>query len=164
MESVLNSEAMQRLAILVEEAMRSTSEGVKYFVEPAEGTLRRAVSKRHHIVFGRRGSGKTSLLRKAAADLTVSRRPIALVDLESFKGHSYPDVLLSILIAALEEFCKWISTAAVHRATKKSFWDRLFGKAPECAAYNREKCTALAGRLSGLIEELEKQLYASDES
>ena len=48
----------------VEEATRSTEAGVRRFVEPAQGALRRAVSKRHHIVFGRRGSGKSSLLRK----------------------------------------------------------------------------------------------------
>ena len=39
--------------------------------------------------FGRRGSGKSSLLRKAGADLTLDRRPIAHVNLEAFKGHSY---------------------------------------------------------------------------
>jgi hypothetical protein len=85
------------LAIKIEEAARSTEEGVRYFIEPAPGTLNRAVAKRHHIVFGRRGSGKSSLLRKAGADLTVDRRPIALVNLETFKSHSYPDVLLSVL-------------------------------------------------------------------
>lgn len=83
---------------LIEEATRSTEEGVRRFVEPASGTLIRATSRQHHLVFGRRGSGKSSLLRKAAADLTVDRRPIAFVDLETFKGHAYPDVLLSILI------------------------------------------------------------------
>jgi hypothetical protein len=61
---LLNSDEVHKLETLVEEATRSTKEGVRYFIEPAEGTLRRAVSKRHHIVFGRRGSGKSSLLRK----------------------------------------------------------------------------------------------------
>lgn len=50
---------------LVEEAARSTKQGVIHFIEPAPGTLRRAISKRHHIVFGKRGSGKSSLLQKA---------------------------------------------------------------------------------------------------
>ena len=108
-ENVLNSKEMEKLATIVEEAMRSTKEGVKYFVEPAQGTLRRAISKRHHMIFGRRGSGKSSLLRKAASDLTISRRPIAHVDLEAFKGHSYPDVLLSVLISTFLEFQKWIN-------------------------------------------------------
>ena len=112
--SILDAVGMDRLLTLVEEAARSTQEGVRHFVEPAPGTLLRATTKRHHIVFGRRGSGKSSLLRKAAADLTIDRRPIAYVNLEAFKGHSYPDVLLSILIATLVEFQKWMDSAAIH--------------------------------------------------
>jgi predicted NACHT family NTPase len=94
----LDAEGVQQRVTAIEESTRATEQGVARFVEPAQGTLRRAISKRHHIIFGRRGSGKTSLLRKAAAELTVDRRPIAFVDLEPFKGHAYPDVLLSVLI------------------------------------------------------------------
>jgi hypothetical protein len=83
MGDLLSSETVEQLAILIEEATRSTDEGVKRFIEPALGTLQRAVAKRPHIVFGRRGSGKSSLLRKAVCDLTVDRRPIAFVDLAS---------------------------------------------------------------------------------
>jgi hypothetical protein len=89
MNDLINSPKVSCLVTKVEEAARATEEGVKHFIEPAPGTLKRAVSRRHHIVFGRRGSGKSSLLRKAAADLTVDRRPIAYVNLEAFKGHSY---------------------------------------------------------------------------
>jgi len=120
MADLLNSHEVSLLVTKVEEAARATEEGVKHFIEPAPGTLKRAVSKRHHIVFGRRGSGKSSLLRKAAADLTVDRSPIAYVNLEAFKGHSYPDVLLSILIATFREFKKWLDTAAVNRSDKVS--------------------------------------------
>jgi hypothetical protein len=59
MADMLQSSEINSLATLVEEVARSTKEGVKRFIEPASGTLRRAVSRRHHIVFGRRGSGKT---------------------------------------------------------------------------------------------------------
>ncbi len=163
-ENILNSTRMQKLATMVEESMRSTEEGVKYFVEPAEGTLRRATSKRHHIVFGRRGSGKTSLLRKAGADLTLSRRPIALVDLEAFKGHSYPDVLLSVLIATFREFQKWINSAGIYPATKKTFWKRLFGTTPDCSSYNKAQCSALSEKLEKQITDLEKQLHAPEQA
>jgi hypothetical protein len=73
MAGVLDTDEIAQLLTIVEEAARSMEAGVKHFVEPAPGTLRRAVNRRHHIVFGRRGSGKSSLLRKAAADLTVDR-------------------------------------------------------------------------------------------
>ena len=139
METVLDNPEIVKLVILVEEAARSTEEGVKRFVEPAQGTLRRAVNKRHHMVFGRRGSGKSSLLRKAAADLTVDRRPIAYVDLETFKAHSYPDVLLSVLISTFSEFEKWLRTAAINPAHKTSFWKKLFGSAPKRPAFKDRK-------------------------
>jgi hypothetical protein len=121
MSDLLSAEPVEKLELLIEEATRSTDEGVKRFIEPAQGTLSRAMAKRPHIVFGRRGSGKSSLLRKAVADLTVDRRPIAFVDLESFKGHSYPDVLISVLIQTLQKFSHWLDTAAVSPASKTSF-------------------------------------------
>lgn len=148
MPEILNTDEMSNLATLVEEAARSTEEGVKHFVEPAPNTLRRTVSKRHHIVFGRRGSGKSSLLRKAAADLTIDRRPIAYVNLEAFKGHSYPDVLLSVLIKAFQEFKEWMDSAAVHPSTRTSFWKRLFGTTPKRPSYNRKEAAELSNSLS----------------
>ena len=112
---------------------------MKYFIEPAAGTLIQATSRVHSIVFGRRGSGKSSLLRKAAADLTVDRRPIAFIDLESFKGHAYPDVLLSVLIQTFKEFEVWLRTAAINPSTKTTFWNSLFGRFPNALLSIKEK-------------------------
>lgn len=137
---------------------------MKHFVEPAPGTLQRAVSKRHHIVFGRRGSGKSSLLRKAAADLTVDRRPIAHVNLEAFKGHSYPDVLLSVLVATFREFKNWMESAAIHPANRTSFWKRLFGTVPTRSSYNREAAAKLSNRLAHQIEQLTSELHRTDQA
>jgi hypothetical protein len=152
------------LSTKIEEAARSNKEGVRYFIEPAQGTLRRATSKRHHIIFGRRGSGKSSLLRKAGADLTVDRRPIAYINLESFKDHSYPDILLSVLIATFREFKEWLDTAAVHLATRVSFWKRLFGTTPSRPAFNRADSAALSAILQKQIAGLEEQLHAPDQA
>ena len=44
MNPLLSSTAVEKLEILIEEATRSTDEGVKRFIEPAQGTLSRAVS------------------------------------------------------------------------------------------------------------------------
>jgi hypothetical protein len=162
MKSILNDPRVERLVTLVEESTRSSREGVKRFIEPAQGTLRRAVNKRHHIIFGRRGSGKSSLLRKAAADLTVDRRPIAYVDLEIFKGHTYPDVLISILVSTLREFEHWLRTAAINPANKTTFWQKLFGTKPARPAYKRIEVENLATDIHRRIEELQAELYASD--
>lgn len=162
MKSILGDPRVDKLVRLVEESTRSSQEGVKRFVEPARGTHSRAINRRHHIIFGRRGSGKSSLLQKAAADLTVDRRPIAYVDLEIFKGHSYPDVLISILISTLKEFDKWLRTAAVNPASKTSFWHKLFGTKPARPAYKRADVADLAKDIQARIEELQAQLYSTD--
>ncbi len=153
---------VDQLAIKIEEAARSTEQGVRYFIEPAPNTLRRAVARRHHVIFGRRGSGKSSLLRKAAADLTVDRRPIAVVNLEAFKSHSYPDVLLSVLISTFTEFKNWIETAAINPANKTTFWKRLFASTPTRPAFNKKECEAVAKVIGDIIKALEDQLHAED--
>jgi hypothetical protein len=45
MDTILNSNEMNELVSRVEEAARSTEEGIKRFIEPAQGTLRRATTK-----------------------------------------------------------------------------------------------------------------------
>lgn len=65
----LHDRRITKFAILIEEAARSTEEGVKFFVEPAAGVLKGAQSRRHHFIFGRRGSGKSSLIAKVAREL-----------------------------------------------------------------------------------------------
>jgi hypothetical protein len=162
-QSILEATEVRALERLIEEATRSTEEGVRRFVEPASGTLVRATSRQNHLVFGRRGSGKSSLLRKAAADLTVDRRPIAFVDLETFKGHTYPDVLLSILIETFSKFAEWLETAAIAPANKTSFWARLFGKKPTRAAFDKAQAKALSDDLRKSVNDLRDLLFSEDE-
>jgi hypothetical protein len=162
-QTVFDTKEVGTLERLIEEATRSTEEGVRRFVEPASGTLGRATSRQHHLVFGRRGSGKSSLLRKAAADLTVDRRPIAFVDLETFKGHAYPDVLLSVLIETFSKFAEWLETAAIAPANKTSFWSLLFGRKPTRPAFDKAQAKALANDLRRSVEELRKLLFTEDE-
>ena len=157
-DTQLDLEAVDSLLILCEEVMRATPEGAHRFIEPAPGVLAKAKAKQHNIIFGRRGSGKSSLLRKAAADLTLDRRPIAFVDMETFKGHSYPDVLISVLIKSLEEFKNWLDEAAITPSTKTSFWKRLFGTSPKRPPFNKGKTAELSASLSEIISDLEEQL------
>jgi hypothetical protein len=160
--SLLSSPEITRLLTVVEEATRSSAEGVQFFVEPAEDALRRVTSRRHHIVFGRRGSGKSSLLQKAAVDLTRERRPMAWVDLEAFKGHSYPDLLISVLVKTLEEFGKWLNTAATAPANKTSIWRKFFNGKPSRPPFDKKACAALMVTIAEHVRELKRQLHSTD--
>lgn len=160
--SQLSLPAVDDLLVLCEEVTRATPDGVRRFIEPAPGVLSRAKSNQHHLIFGRRGSGKSSLLRKTATDLTVDRRPIAFVDMETFKGHTYPDVLISVLIKSLHEFKKWLDTAATAPSTKKSFWKKLYDAIPKRTPFNKAKTTKLSAELEAIIAALEKQLQSPE--
>ncbi len=149
---------------LVEESTRSTKEAVRYFVQPGEGILDRAKSRRHQIIFGRRGSGKSSLLGKIYADQLVARQPSALVDLEAFKGHSYPDVLVSVLIKTFTEFANWVDTAATAPATKTSFWKAFTQKKAAAAKLSRADAERLSARVRTEIAALEVILHAPEEA
>lgn len=161
---LLGTPQVDRLVTIVEEATRATTDAPRRFIEPARGTLDRAKSRRHHLIFGRRGSGKTSLLRKAGADLSLNRVPAAFVDLEAFKGHKYPDVLISVLIETLHAFDKWLDTAGSAPATKKTLWQRLFGGTPAKPPLPKKKVLEIRELLRGNIEELTGILYAADEA
>lgn len=163
-EPVLDAPAVQKLITLVDESVRASREGVRHFVEPTPGVLTRAKSKRHNIIFGRRGSGKSSLLQKIRADLTVARTPIAMVDLETFKQHSYPDVLLSVLLKTFCEFKSWLDTAATNPATKTSFWQKIFGAVPTKPGLNKAETRQLSADFEKVIRELEELLHSADET
>ncbi|HEU4759784.1 MAG TPA: hypothetical protein VFT91_07360 [Dehalococcoidia bacterium] len=161
-ETMLASSEVDKLAIAVEESARAANVSNPRFVEPARGTLDRAKARRHHIVFGRRGAGKTSLLAKGAADLTTDRRPIAFVNLETFKGLSYPDVLLSVLIKSLGEFKKWFETAATAPASKTTFWTGLFGSQPRRPPLDKRTVNKLINQIDKQIRELQPELHSAD--
>lgn len=162
---LLDTPEMHNMLRTIEESTRANKAGVARFIEPAQGSpLRRATSKRHHVVFGRRGSGKSSLLRKAAAELTIDRRPIAFVDLEPFKGHTYPDVLLSVLITTFREFARWLKEAGRAPASKTSFWRRLFGTRPKRPPLDKAATDTLVVQLEAQVKELQDLLHSADEA
>ena len=157
--SVVGSPEVEAFGIALEEAARASESSASRFVEPAKGTLSRTLSSRHHLIFGRRGSGKTSLLQKARADLLANRRPNAFIDMEKFKAHSYPDVLISVLIETFENVQGWLEEGAVAPASKKSFWQRV---KPTRKPLKRSESELLAAELGGHITELHALLHAQD--
>lgn len=148
------------LATLLEEGARASSRSVPHFVEPMQGTLRRAQSKRPHLVFGRRGSGKSSLLYKSAESLSAKGFAVAYVDLEPFKGHHYPDVLISVLLASFVKFRDWLADYAPKEG--KRLWYTLWIKKEQTDQSVLKAETLKA--LDNCITDLKKQLHLTDEA
>ena len=162
MGDYINTDEVDALLILLEESTRASQNTAEYFIEPAQGTLNRARAARHQIIFGRRGSGKSSLLNKIHAENIVSRTPSAFIDLEKFKGAIYPDVLLSILIETFTEYQDWLNGAAVTATTKKSFWQTFTNLKPTKRIADKSKARKLANRIEQEISHLNELLFREE--
>ena len=91
------SDKIKTLRTIVQEGIRvqrDSPEPVEYI--DAANTLSDAVARQNHVIFGRRGCGKTLLLheseRRVKADVKV-----VYVNCEDYKQHSFPNVLIEIL-------------------------------------------------------------------
>lgn len=157
MPELIFDPSIDKLATLVEEGIRANKRNVGRFLEPANGTLRRAQSKRHHIVFGRRGSGKSSLLYKSAEELTQSGHPTAFIDLEPFKGHHYPDLLISVLIAGFTKYHTWLSDEYI--PSKTSFVCNII---PALDSGRTRKLRRLKRFIAEQVVDLRRQLHLAD--
>ena len=162
-EISLDAEEVYRLQDALTEAVRATEEGVQRFVEPASGTLRVALTRRPHLIFGRRGSGKTSLLRKAIAEHNLDRRPSAFVDLEPFKGHTYPDVLISVLIEFFRSLKYWLDEAAVAPKNRRTVWKRWFST-PRRGPLAKAPAREISAEIDAVLMDLEVLLHAQDDA
>lgn len=76
---------------------------VERFVELRPGHEDTLRARQHHLITGRRGTGKSTLLHVARVHLRESGAPVAVIDMEKFKNRPFPDVLIEILIKLLDE-------------------------------------------------------------
>jgi hypothetical protein len=72
-------------------------------VAPRIGILEETASRRHQFVFGRRGVGKSTLVRKVESLEKGGPGDVIFVDIETLRGRPYPDVLIELLIEILEK-------------------------------------------------------------
>jgi Cdc6-like AAA superfamily ATPase len=91
------SSKVQELRTIVQEGIRVQRGGadpVNYI--DAANAVRDVIARQNHVVFGRRGCGKTLLLHEATKRVQDTVR-IVYVNCEDYKQHSFPNVLIEIL-------------------------------------------------------------------
>jgi hypothetical protein len=94
------------------------------FITQDAGTSDRLGSKFHHVLFGRRGSGKSSLLRHLEAGKQLDGHLVAWVDQEVFMSLAFPDVLVSTLEQIFRDYASQIAKKDSTPIPKKKFWQR----------------------------------------
>jgi hypothetical protein len=95
---VIGDEELQKLLPALAEAARANQQTVERFVPPKVGIVDETASRRHQFILGRRGVGKSSLVRMVERDSRNAGSAVAFIDLETLKGIPYPDVLIQLLI------------------------------------------------------------------
>lgn len=81
----------------------NADQAIARFVELRPGIKDTLCARRHHLLAGRRGTGKSTLLHVVREYLRAEGAPVAVIDMENFKGRPFPDVLIEILTTLLDE-------------------------------------------------------------
>lgn len=98
-----DAKKLQNLRVLIQENLRVQRGGaanVPYI--DGGNALTDATSRQNHVVFARRGCGKSLLLHYSGKNLQSGQKSIYL-NCEDFKHHSFPNVLIEILDALFSE-------------------------------------------------------------
>lgn len=124
-----NDPRVDQLLTALEEATRATPEGgPAAFVPPSGGELNQVESRFHHLIWGRRGSGKTSLLRHLEAGRKEEKKVAVWIDEELFMALSYPDVLVSSVLEVVRGVRVAAQTHVNEVEKEKSWLQRLFDR------------------------------------
>jgi energy-coupling factor transporter ATP-binding protein EcfA2 len=147
------------LLVSLEEATRATPEGgPNVFVPPAGGELSQAQANFHHFVFGRRGSGKTTLLRRIQRQLKDEGRATVWIDQELFMELSFPDVLVSSVLAVMDGVRRAIKESAARQPESSGIRD--FFKNRSSRHLKAERTAEIIERLDQVINNLSVVKFA----
>jgi hypothetical protein len=127
----VSDDQIPKLLKALAEAARADSKTAARFVPPRVGILEETSARRHQFVLGRRGVGKSTLLRKIESLGQESDSAVVFVDVETLRKRPYPDVLIEMLIELLDglkdrlrperwyRLDQWVARYRVRRRLKK---------------------------------------------
>lgn len=111
-------EKLSKLRDCIEEHSRASKKKGFDFIDPGFN-IERIKNKKCQVIFGRRGAGKTTLLKHLNPDENC--KYVILINVEDYKDHIYPDVLIQILLA----FFKALIIFAKSKKGRKNFIKRI---------------------------------------
>jgi hypothetical protein len=106
-------EEVRKLVAYIEENLRASSSAGLTFID-TRNLKGRLMARQNHVVFGRRGAGKSSLVESVCGPAVhVAVR----INLEDYKDISFPNILLHVLRAS----CRELDTAVKARSKWTQF-------------------------------------------
>ena len=96
----MNNKDLSKVLRYIEENIRITEQTTIDYLDP-KSHLDRLKSKQNQVIFGRRGSGK-SLLLKSLKNLNTDSTTSISINLEDYKDISFPNSISHVLINILK--------------------------------------------------------------
>lgn len=141
-EAYFYSDEVARFQVLLEEVTRAKPGSPKSrFVPPIGDVLDRLGSEFHHVLYGRRGTGKSSLLRRIEADRINRGHLVAWADQETYMELSYPDVLVATLADTFQQFAEQLRNSR-KEDKRRGLWRRERGLPTDEVAASLEQAVA----------------------
>jgi hypothetical protein len=137
-------EERQKLINYIEENLRTSDETKATFIDPRNYSSR-LFNKQNQVIFGRRGSGKSLLIKSLKDDNKTVDYVYVKANLEDYKDTSFPNSILHVLIKILKDL------KPILRSTYK--WYQFKRK---------KKVKALISRIDAKLKEYREHIKAPD--
>ena len=142
-----NNNEISKVLRYIEENMRVTEQTSIEYLD-AQGNIDRLSLKQNHIVFGRRGSGKSLLLKSLLLKSLREEDGFSCisVNMEDFKDISFPNSIIQVQKAIIKQLIPIVS--GIHGKLTLNYW---------------KKSMPVIGRLKKQLKYLDRQLADPDE-
>ncbi len=91
----MNAQEISKLVTYIEENLRASPAAGLQFVDARRHFRSRSLSRQNHVVFGRRGAGKTTLVNSVKdADNHIE----VYLNLEDYKDITFPNIVIHMLV------------------------------------------------------------------
>ena len=108
----LSDDTVARILEILAERTRASERIAGSFIPPHVGIVEETAARRHQLVVGRRGVGKSMLLLNVVSAASKKGELAIYMDLESLRGIPYPDVLIRLVSELAESLRRHLRTEA----------------------------------------------------
>lgn len=164
---MLDVNQISKLSTTIQEVLRITDSRKPLFYVDINNNLGSVISKTPHILFGRRGTGKSALISEAYAKLNQEGILSIKIDCENFKNHQFPDVITAVaekILISIKDtwsFSDRIFHYRLHADLKKEI-DECLKLTADPLTHNEELSSEISSSLGGQAGSIKGEVRATD--